>query len=390
MERGEKKLILYFYLPKKLKNIEKTNRNNKSRQGEKLSNTLVYFLKKAGLAALVTLAIYEIFFYLNMDRLLFWEELKDEFVLIMEIILAFFYILAIFLIFPKISSFLDQKGIKGYMGIPRTAMEVILILFINAFILSFVNYLPLFLTFPEMDPRPSSLRTGYLITSVFALFFYFFVERERSKKRLQEEMLRSARLQKVNFEAQLETLKQQVNPHFLFNSLNVLGSLIVQDGNRATQFTRKLSELYRSFLKYGDQQLISLQKELEVAESYIYLLETRFGNSVKFNLDFNPEHLQHKIPPGALQLLIENTIKHNGSTRKNPLIVEIYSAEDGIIVKNNLQPRLEKLESTGTGLKNIKSRYKYLSNRNIIIEKTDKEFIASIPLINENDENSNN
>ena len=182
-----------------------------------------------------------------------------------------------------------------------------------------------------------------------------------------------------------------MNPHFLFNSLNVLVSLIPQDPARATEFTRKLSQLYRSFLDNTALQLVPLEKELEIAEAYIYLLKTRFGEAVKFKIEIAEEAKKFHLPPGSLQVLLENAIKHNGSTRKKPLFIQIFSREDLLFVKNNLQPRLEQVESTRTGLKNIESRYSYLSDRKPKFEKTKDHFVAQLPLLKvETHENTHN
>ncbi len=227
--------------------------------------------------------------------------------------------------------------------------------------------------------------------AIITLFFYYFVERERSKKQLQKEMLHAARLQKENFQAQLQSLKSQVSPHFLFNSLNVLRSLIPQDPGKASDFTERLSDLYRAFLENSVQQLIPLKKELEVVNSYIFLLETRFGSAVKFELDIPSEVEQLQLPPGALQMLIENAIKHNGSTRKKPLRIEIFVEEDYLCVQNNLQPRLDEVRSTNTGLENIRRRYDYFSDKEVIIEKSKEKFIVKLPLLKlQYNENSHN
>lgn len=391
MKRGRKKIISYFYLRKKIRKIEKSLPHKDPVKPKSINKGINYFLKKAGIAFLILMGIYQVFFYLNLGRLLGWEELKLAKTLQVELILGYIFTLAIILIFPEVSPFINRIKTGSSRNFSKILIEILVIIFITCFLLTFLNYLPLFLIFPELDPNPENLRTGYLVTCIFALFFYFLIEREKGRKKLEEELLLSASLQKVNFQAQLETLKRQVNPHFLFNSLNVLGSLILQDKDRAVQFSRKLAELYRSFLKHGEYQLISLQKELKVATSYIYLLETRFGQSVKFDLRIEPEKMPLQVPPGALQMLIENAIKHNGSTRRNPLQIDIYTSNEHLLVRNNLQPRMEKVESTGTGLKNIRTRYQYLSEEQVKIEKTETHFIASLPLLKVNtNESSNN
>ena len=391
MERGRKKNIIYFYLRKKIQEIGKAILHTGPDKPEYLKKGVIYFLKKAGIALVVFICIYQVFFYLNLGRLLTWEEFKQIQFLKYELLFGYIFTLSVFLIFPQIAPLLNRTKFSSSNNLTKVIIEILVVIICSSILLSFLNYLPLFLLFPEIDPPAANLRAGYLVTAIFALFFYFLVEREKGRKKLEEELLLSAKLQKVNLQAQLETLKRQVNPHFLFNSLNVLGSLILQDKERAVQFSRKLAELYRSFLKHGEYQLISLQKELKVTTSYIYLLETRFGQAININTTIDPSTMQLQIPPGALQMLIENSIKHNGSTRKKPLNIEIYTKANRLLVTNNLQPRIEKIESTGTGLNNIKNRYKYLSDREVQIEKTETHFTASLPLLKvENHESSIN
>lgn len=372
--------IFYFYLSTKTRKIKKQVTEKDSAEGKSFRRRSRTFLVTAAKAAVVTFLLYEMLFYNNLGRLLLPGEFLEQPSLQVETLLAYLFMLAVFLIFPLISKFVARR-LYNYQPFTKTLIEILLVLATSTVLISVINFGPLLLIYSEMDVREDRLRTGYFVTGIFSLFFYFFVERERSKKRLQAEMLRSARLQKENFQAQLENLKDQVNPHFLFNSLNVLVSLIPQDAERATEFTRKLSELYRSFLDNNSSQLIPLQKELHIAEAYIYLLKTRFGEAIQFEMNIASEAKELQLPPGSLQVLVENAIKHNGSTRKKPLLIEIFSEKDLLVVKNNLQPRLEQVQSTNTGLKNLKSRYSFLSDEKPEFTKTGTHFIAKLPLL---------
>ncbi len=381
MIKREKRLILYIYLRNKIKIIQKGISNRDSRERKDLGGKLLFLLKKAVNAAFVTIAVYELFFFLNLGRFLVWKELVENSYIQVEISLAFLFFLILFLVFPLISSFINSKRVSGINPILKIALEVSLVIFTSLILISLLNYGPLFLIYSDLQPTGDRLRTGYLVTTIFALFFYYFVEREQHKKKLQAEMLRSAQIQKENFQAQLQNLKNQVNPHFLFNSLNVLGSLIRKDQDQAIEFTRKLSDLYRSFLDTSKEPLIPLEKEVEIMKSYIYLLKTRFGESIEFHLDIPSDKEEFYLPPGSLQMLIENAIKHNGGTRKNPLLIHIIRAGDIVEVKNRLQSRREKMKSTKTGLKNIESRYRFLTNRLPEFTRTKDEFIAKLPLL---------
>jgi LytS/YehU family sensor histidine kinase len=233
----------------------------------------------------------------------------------------------------------------------------------------------------ELHLLPERVRLAYVISSVAALFFYYFVERERNVKKLQAEHLRAEQLQKENFRAQLEALKNQVNPHFLFNSLNVLNSLIHIDPDKAATFLSQLSEVYRALLESGDKQLVPLEKELELANAYIYLMQTRFGGNVQFKVDVPATYLPLQLPPTSLQMLLENAIKHNGSTVNKPLHISIYVRNDKLVVENKLQPRLEEVTSTKVGLQNIRSRYKYFTDDRVEVTQTEGSFVVALPLL---------
>lgn len=252
---------------------------------------------------------------------------------------------------------------------------------VSLLLLNLVFFLPFTLLYPDVESIPEQLRTAYVLTCFFSLFSYFFVEREKSQKIFQTELIRSAQLQKENFQAQLQHLKNQVNPHFLFNSLNVLGSLIKKDRDQAVVFVNRLSEVYSAFLNFSDKQLISLEKELELTRAYIYLLSTRFGSNIKFKIDVNTECLSFRLPPGSLQMLVENAVKHNASTIRNPLIVSVYTEREKLVVQNTVRPRKEQVKSTGSGLVNIKKRYRYLSNQEVEQNESQTEFIVKLPLL---------
>lgn len=190
------------------------------------------------------------------------------------------------------------------------------------------------------------------------------------------------RLQKENLQSQFDTLKNQVNPHFLFNSLNVLSSLIQYDPQTAERFTEQMAKVYRYVLEHKSEDLVTLTTEIDFVESYTFLLNIRFKDKVVFKIDVPQNLLDTMIPPMTLQILIENCIKHNTFSRKSPLNVRIYVDENEFIrVENNLQQRPAKIESTGLGLTNIRNRYKFFSNKEPEFGITENLFIAKIPLL---------
>lgn len=204
---------------------------------------------------------------------------------------------------------------------------------------------------------------------------------ERTEK-LTEANTQLLKVQKENLQSQFEVLKQQVNPHFLFNSLNVLTSLIKVDPDLAESFTERLSVVYRNVLENKDKDLVSLGSEMDFIRAYIFLLDIRFTSKVFVNINFDEKDFDAFVVPLALQLLIENAIKHNTFSKKNPLNIDLYIEDDKYLnVVNNLQSRKTHMVSTGIGLINISKRYSLLSDRQPVFEDTGDRFIARIPLI---------
>lgn len=190
--------------------------------------------------------------------------------------------------------------------------------------------------------------------------------------------------------AQFESLKNQLDPHFLFNSLNVLDSLIEENPKQAQQFTNSMSKIYRYVLEQKDKELVSVEEELDFAKTYCELLKTRFEDAVTF--EFNPEEnaKKHFVVPLSLQLLLENSIKHNFATSAKPLHIKIYTENGNLIIENNLQTRELPNKSTGVGLANIVSRYNLLTDRNVFIEKSEDFFRVKLPILTEKLNTMNN
>ena len=179
-----------------------------------------------------------------------------------------------------------------------------------------------------------------------------------------------------------EHLKSQVNPHFLFNSLNTLTGLIDDDKNAAMQYTTRLSDLYRNMLSHKDKDLITLAEEWEILENYIYIQKSRFGDALHLVIDI-PEKLKKtkKVVPMALQLLLENAIKHNIVSKSSPLTVRFTADDEQLTISNVYQPKISKEKGAGLGLANIRKRYALYTKRPVIAYMKDSEFIVIIPLI---------
>ena len=184
-----------------------------------------------------------------------------------------------------------------------------------------------------------------------------------------------------SIQAQLQNLKEQVNPHFLFNNLSVLSSLVYKNQDKAVDFINQLAKVYRYLLDNRNNELVTLEEELVFLNSYIYLLSIRFEDSLHFELNINDSLKQKLMPPMCLQMLVENAIKHNEVSSAFPLTISIISEEEKIIVSNKIQPRNYVENSSKTGLKNILSRYSFFTTEKVIINNQAQQFSVSLPLI---------
>lgn len=227
----------------------------------------------------------------------------------------------------------------------------------------------IFLSLKSMKIVLSILFVMSLITSSYQFFMNW------KKAAVQQEKLKHEHLA-----LQYDTLRNQVNPHFLFNSLNSLSSLISKDPDKAVKFVKELSEIYRYVLDQKNTELVDLKDEIEFLNSYVFLQKIRFAESLKVNIDISAKN--RKIIPLSLQMLLENAIKHNVVSKDKPLEIDVYSnPKNYIVVRNNIQKKKVVGTSTNIGLKNIKDRYAYFTNLPLNILETKESFIVEIPTI---------
>jgi len=224
-----------------------------------------------------------------------------------------------------------------------------------------------------LNSEISELMMIALVFFIYEGIYYF------NKSRLIE--IEKNKLEKITAEQRLDTLKNQVNPHFLFNSLNTVVTMIPEEPELAITFIQKLSKTYRNILEFRNEKLITIKQELSALDSYIYLLKTRFQGKIHIYNSIHEKHLQQFILPISLQILIENAVKHNITSKAKPLKIELSSNETHIIVKNNLQRKTQKYNSTKLGLANISSRYKLLAHKEIEVIEDDHFFCVKLPII---------
>jgi sensor histidine kinase YesM len=215
-------------------------------------------------------------------------------------------------------------------------------------------------------------RINLFLNCINAIVFYM----NRSRKA----QLEAERFKKISAEAQFEALRNQINPHFLFNSFNVLSSLVYKDPDTAAKFIEQLSHVYRYLLNSRDKKIVLLQEEMEFIRAYLFLLAIRFGDNLRVDiLTFDDRDLY--LPPATLHMLIENAIKHNVVSRSRPLFISIGMEENMLVIANTLQPKEIKEPSTRVGLQNIISRYLFLSNEPVVVKEENNCFVVRIPLL---------
>lgn len=232
---------------------------------------------------------------------------------------------------------------------------------------------------PSQQPSPFSkgLVIGLaMMTTIIVIYeaLHLFVELKNIK-------ITQTKLEKEQLNAQLVHLKNQISPHFLFNSLNTLVYLIDEDTEKGKEFAHKLSFIYQSILETSDKKLVSLMEEMEYTKAYSDLLGQRFGDNLIFNFQVDKGVQHKKIIPMALQVGIENAVKHNIISKQKPLTIDIISQNAFLIVKNNHQKKVNGVSKKGFGLKNISNRYELLTNMRVEIQHNQHHFILKLPLI---------
>jgi len=212
---------------------------------------------------------------------------------------------------------------------------------------------------------------GFLIWGVYFLFKFF--------EEYKQSLINEEKYKRDIVVHHYEMLKNQVNPHFLFNSLNVLTSLVETNSEAAVTFIRKLAEVYHYVLNAKDKEIVPLSEELRLTEAYIFMQKNRFGNNLIVTINVDPEG--KKIVPLALQMLVENALKHNVVSSEKPLTIAIYELEGYLICENNLQEKSTLPDSNTIGLKNINERYEFLTKAPMTFGEEEGKFVVKLPLI---------
>ena len=217
-----------------------------------------------------------------------------------------------------------------------------------------------------------SLVITFMISSIYSSVSFFI--------QWKENLLRAQMLEQANLEARYDTLRNQVNPHFLFNSLNTL-LVLVKDNPVASKYVESISEIMRYMLQSREKEVTRLSEELKIAKDFIFIQQSRFGDKLRVEFDVPDKYDQYEIPPLAIQMLLENALKHNVVSREHPLSVKVYVSESKyVVVENTIRAKTDLEPSTGVGLENISNRYIHLTGKDIIIRRENGKFVVMLPL----------
>ncbi|GAB3507779.1 hypothetical protein GCM10027341_42840 [Spirosoma knui] len=235
---------------------------------------------------------------------------------------------------------------------------------------------------PTLPLNPGRLPWAWLFNGLTVVSIISLYEGILAFERWERTLRETEQLKKANLQNQFESLKSQINPHFLFNSLNTLSSLIEEDSQQAEQFVEEMASVYRYLLRSNETQLATLADELAFAHSYFHLLRTRYGEHIQLEQTVDPHYQHYLLPPLTLQLLLENTVKHNVILPEQPLHIAIATQPDGrLMVRNNLQRKNSRVLSNQVGLANIATQYELLGGGQLNVEDDAQYFTVTLPLL---------
>jgi hypothetical protein len=276
--------------------------------------------------------------------------------------------------------YFNRRNPTANLSVQRFGRETALVFVANSVVYG-ITVGTFFLLIPQTAPPKLYLMLGFLDRFLNGLLVAAFYELLLFMEALRKATQEAEQLKKLNVMMQLESLKSQVKPHFLFNSLNTLTGLVEKDTSRAVKFIAELSKVYRYLLQSNEKEVIQVSEELKFTQAYFFLLQTRFGEGISLETEVAEKYHYHLIPPLTLQMLLENAVKHNQVSARKPLHVIIRADEGTLVVQNNYQPKRSVATSNGMGLSNIAAKYKLLNQPEVLILNGDEHFTVRVPLI---------
>lgn len=294
-----------------------------------------------------------------------------------------YFILISFVIWHG-NRFLLFKQRQHYDWFANPLRKLVMLVFANVFYTAPVTVIMLLFWYyfaGFQQPNWDVIKLVTLMNVIAVIFITHVYETVFLIKERENDLIQFEQLERAKAEAELEALKSQIDPHFMFNSLNTLSHLIRTDPKKALQFNENLSDVYRYILMNKDRELVQLQEEIDFLDNYYALLRLRFGKGIKLCRNGSGEYDQFLIPPISLQVLLENAVKHNEIDEKKPLQIDVQLADSKIIVSNRKKLKSRKIQSPGTGLNSLNERYRLITRREIEISSDDDYFSVSLPLL---------
>jgi len=333
-----------------------------------MKNSKRNILNKLGIAIAITLFFKIVFFrieeFFQMDLL---------------------FILAIVIIIWQGNEAIN-KGLNSKYGWIENAKKRIVIQSILSVLFTSIALFPIMYLLHQLRFRDGQI-VNHKMVEIFppALLFTFALLAVKIGSEffsaLKDSLVETEKYKTESANAQLQNLKNQLNPHFLFNNLSVLTSLVYKNQDKATDFISELAKVYRYVLDTKNSELVPLKEELEFLNHYIYLQKIRFEDSISFQIKIEESKKSAYLLPMCLQMLVENTIQHNETSQAHPLKVLIYTENDSLVIENLIKQRSNVSESTKTGLKNIEQRYSFFTDKKVIVSNNGKIFKVILPLI---------
>jgi sensor histidine kinase YesM len=274
----------------------------------------------------------------------------------------------------------NEKKFRSHFN--RIALELLVTNCISSVVMTLVFMAFLKIYHVEFDQGASALFDNIVIAIIVTIVAVFVIEAIFFFKKWKNSLVESEQLRRRNVEIQYAALTSQINPHFLFNSLNALSSLIQADPDKAVVFTREFAKIYRYVLDSKDKLIVTLQDELNFLYSFLYLQKIRFDRGLEYKIEVNANCLELLLPPLSLQLLVENAIKHNEISEDNPLLITITGNNNQVMVTNNFRPiRKVTRQESGLGLKNLIERYSHYTDIRPEFKIENDQYKAIIPLL---------
>ncbi len=341
----------------------------------------IKFNRKVIIACIIIALLIPAFFYLKFYLTGVNKPLHN---IITGSLYSFIVSVLIFAVNIKTFNWLHHKIPWDKKLVQRISSELLLTNF-NAVIIISINAYIFSLAFNHFGNQKLSivLFNNIVVGIIINTFVISTLEGYYYFKQWKISLIQTEHLKRENIQSQFEALKNQIDPHFLFNSLNTIYSLVDTHPDKAKEFITKFSKTYRHVLDVKEKMVVPLKDEIEFLNSYIFLQKIRHEGNLEISINIDAQKLNNYIPPLSLQMLVENAIKHNVISEKKPLKIEIFNNNDSLIVKNNLQPKDSINESTKIGLNNLTARYKHISEKAPEFYVKNNEYVAEIPLLND-------